>query len=83
MRTAVLQHNAQNVWPAGRKGVVERKGGVCFEVDTRQFKGGPERVEARRKKRRSDPNSREQLIIRRETAKRYDREARVRLFGFA
>jgi hypothetical protein len=36
-----------------------------------------------KKKKKIEVNSREQLIIRRETAKRYDREVRMKLFGYA
>lgn len=43
MKRTILEHQAQNQQHQKRhkKGVIESKGGVCFEVDTRPFKGGP------------------------------------------
>jgi hypothetical protein len=45
MKTAILEHDRQNPRPKAhahkQKGLVESRGGVCFEVDTKQFKAAP------------------------------------------
>ena len=53
MKRAILQHNAQKAnntkQGKSKREILEAKGGVCFEVDKRQFKGGQERPHERRK----------------------------------
>ena len=83
MKAAILEHNKQNRRNQPQEGYVEAKGGVYFEVDTKQFKAKPSKHPVvQSKKKRVEFNSREQIIIRRQTAKRYDREARSKLFGY-
>lgn len=52
MKTRVLEHNSQNVKPSSKRGMMEARGGLCFEVDTRQFRGNKKNSvpERRRKK---------------------------------
>ena len=51
MKRTILEHHNQNTNPEKHKkrGLVESKGGICFEVDTRQFKGAEDRPRMERK----------------------------------
>jgi hypothetical protein len=68
--------------PGKVRGTIEAKGGICFELDTRQFKGDSKATNIPRKKKKREVDERLQLIQRRQMAKMYDREARGKLFGY-
>lgn len=56
------------------KGAYETKGGICFELDTRQFKGNANAINfPKKKKKKSEADERLLLIQRRQMAKLYDR----------
>lgn len=55
MKTAIQQHNALHERPPNKKGIIENKGGICFAVDKRQFKGPADRPQEQPQKKKKRP----------------------------
>lgn len=77
-RAILEQHNQKT----RGKGIHETKGGICFELDTRQFKGPATTDLPKKRRKKTEVDERLLLIQRRQMAKMYDREARGKLFGY-
>ncbi len=57
IKTAVLERNAQNIRPQHHEGVLETKGGFCFEIDKKEFKSISNRRPPEQKPRKKAPTN--------------------------